>query len=834
MAKSKTYDFGSFTQALAQSGTEEDVKSLYAQHFDLKYNTKDRHDLYTPEVLFEFKYEAHFETRKNTARVLAQMLYYVRRLKFGLTDKRISSYLCLADKKAALLLPTALWKEFYTDPQDLYDWDLTPSNPDTRLIADLAQSDKLKNAKVFSFESQPDYEVFYERLSLALKGTLPLEGFDKKLITEENFESVFVYWNQIFGDSVRNGFKTSRYFVSDIQQGNTIFLKEQSKAFFRIGQSGEIKEKKIFAKDYEYFWEIYERVQEPAVMRSILAKIDRLTDETMRRFHGEFFTPLPFAQKTLEYIEKTLGKAWWKTGKYRLWDMAAGTGNLEYHLPTEALPFCYLSTLYKEDVEHCEKLFPKATIFQYDYLNDDVGNVFLNGSAHLFNITWKLPEKLRQDLADPNLTWIILINPPFATSSLAGTNETNKAGVSDTKLRKMMHKENLGEVSRELFAQFLYRIKYEFDNKKTFLGLFSTLKYLNSNNDQKFRDTIFQFKFENGFAFSSANFSGTSKASPFPVGFLLWNLAEQTPIEKQELRLDVFNHQVEKIGVKEIVVAHRSNFLNKWIKRPKGIKKFPPFSSGITIKPNTKDVRDRISENFIASLMCASNDLQHQNFTALLSGPYVSAGSLSIEPDNFEKAMVVHAVRRLPKATWLNDRDQFMQPQKEVPLQFILDATVWNLYCNSNQTVALKNINYKNEIYQIENHFFPFLKAEISQWKISDSDVRDSLLAHSEERFMAQWLEKNKTQFSKEALAVLAAGKALWQFYFERLNELNTPKFKIQTWDAGYWQVRNALADQNIGEKETLFLKQKHNLLKAKLLPQVYELGFLAKENLEY
>jgi len=48
------------------------------------------------------------------------------------------------------------------------------------------------------------------------------------------------------------------------------------------------------------------------------------------------------------------------------------------------------------------------------------------------------------------------------------------------------------------------------------------LKYVNSNNDQKFRDKVFQFAFEGGFVFSSANFSGTQATNPFPVGFLVW------------------------------------------------------------------------------------------------------------------------------------------------------------------------------------------------------------------------------------------------------------------------------------------------------------------------
>jgi predicted nucleotidyltransferase len=115
---------------------------------------------------------------------------------------------------------------------------------------------------------------------------------------------------------------------------------------------------------------------------------------------------------------------------------------------------------------------------------------------------WKLPQKLRNDLNNPKLKWIMFINPPFATSQKAGTNHgDSKQGVSDTAVRKMMHNDNLGEVSRELFSQFIYRIKKEFEGKQTHLALFSTLKYINATNDQKLRDNVFNFGFEQGFVF---------------------------------------------------------------------------------------------------------------------------------------------------------------------------------------------------------------------------------------------------------------------------------------------------------------------------------------------
>ena len=90
-----------------------------------------------------------------------------------------------------------------------------------------------------------------------------------------------------------------------------------------------------------------------------------------------------------------------------------------------------------------------------------------------------------------------------------------------TRVREVMHARNLGETSRELFAQFLFRIRREFAGRAAWLGLFSKLKYVNATNDQRLRDAVFRYEFRRGFIFSSVNFDGTSRASQFPVGFLL-------------------------------------------------------------------------------------------------------------------------------------------------------------------------------------------------------------------------------------------------------------------------------------------------------------------------
>ena len=783
--------FPSFSKALQSTKTEEEVKSVYARQFALDYDTEFRHDLYSPEIFFEFKFNRSLEKRTARAGVIAQVLYYVRRLRLGYVERPVPPVICIADADQAFFTETHRWKNFYGNDSK-YDWELAPSQPDENLVADLASAPETDSLKVFEILDEAEYELFSQQLEQHRRKQVEFDFRVKKLITEENFEEVFDYWNKCFGENVRNGTKPSRYFLCDIQQGRSEYNRAENKVVFLIGPE-EKRAKKILPKDYEWFWSNYEKVTDAGTVRNILAKVDRLTDEPIRRFTGEFFTPVAFARKAHSYLEKIIGPKWWTRG-YRLWDMAAGTGNLEWFLPADAYKSVYLSTLSPEDVQHCKRVFPGATVFQYDYLNDDVESLF--DTQSLFDRENKKPANLTRDLYDPNIKWIIFINPPFATSQKAGYSGESKKSVSDTKIRPLMHAQDLGEVSRELFAQFLFRIRKEFSGKEAHLGLFSTLKYVNANNDQKFRDQVFQFQFEDGFVFSSANFSGTKAGNPFPVGFLVWDLAKRKNLEEQKIEVTVLDDDTSKLGRKLVASEHRDRFLSKWIDRPEANKIFPPLGSAIAVKGGNIDVRDRIAEGFLASLMCNGNDVQHHNNVAFLSGPYVSAGALSVTPENFEQAMMVHAIRKNVKKTWLNDRDQFLMPESKPGIAFIRQCVVWSLFTDSNQTASLRNVNYKGETFQIVNHFFPFKHATVKRWGVSDSDIIRAIKQDTEDRFLANWLTAQKLDARCEEL--LAVAREIYKTFFQRLKDLPTSKFKVEHWDVGWYQVKRCLVEAGL------------------------------------
>lgn len=799
----------SLVEILAQASTEEELKNFFAKFFRIKLSTKNFIDLYTPQIIFEFKLDAPLKNVQIRATTVAQTLYYIRRLKFGRDSRVVSQNICVVTKFNAIFFQTKNFARFYDDKN--FDWDLAPSSPCKKLVADLANFPPIKNCHVYDFADAEDAKNFAALINHTLDAQFSL--FDeRKEINEQNFYQIFQHWQKIFGAAVENGHKSSEYFLIDIAEGSSEIVKNG--VLFHMSSDEYIK-KFLNLNEYKHFWSVYDKVRDPRAVIAIRQRMDRMTEINLRRFTGEFFTPIVFAEKAVDYLNRTVGE-WWKSGKFRLWDMAAGTGNLEFALPEDALKYCYISTLLDDDADYCKKIFPEATVFQYDYLNDDVNFFGHEQTLEGLGVKRKMPQKLVDDLKNPELRWIIFINPPYATANNYERDKTkiSKDSVSMTEVRKLMTADNMGKASQELFSQFLYRISKEFSARATWLGMFSKIKYINANADQKFRDKIFTYEFERGFIFNSKNFHGCK--AQFPVGFLVWNLAEKIPLESQEISLDVYNNAVEKIAEKIFHAIKRDDTLNKWIERPRRTKKFPPMTSGINIQRG-KVHCDKVTENFLADLMCLGNDFVHQNYTSILSGVYSDGHDISITPENFEQAMIVHMVRRLPKATWLNDRDQFMQPTKKLPAEFVTDAVIWSLFAPSNQTVSLRNVEYDGKIYRMPNNFFPFTLDELRTWEISSPEIKLQLAMAKEDRFAASWLKGR--ELSTEARAVLSAGRELYKKFFAELAELNVQKYKIADWDAGWYQIRMSLG-------ETLNL----DALSAKLLPQIYELGFLRDE----
>ena len=100
---------------LAEAETEEDLKFAFIKRLNLNPSSKKSIDLYTEQVLFEFKLNADFTHLHTRAKVIAQALYYIRRLKFGRDERPLSQNICVVSKNFGALFPTETFAAFYED-----------------------------------------------------------------------------------------------------------------------------------------------------------------------------------------------------------------------------------------------------------------------------------------------------------------------------------------------------------------------------------------------------------------------------------------------------------------------------------------------------------------------------------------------------------------------------------------------------------------------------------------------------------------------------------------------------------------------------------------------
>ena len=643
-------------------------------------------------------------------------------------------------------------------------------------------------------------------------------------ITPDNLKQVFDKWVAMVGREIV-GVSEEDYallFFADIMHDGTVSThanlpaelmhKNGAPVFSLKGKNFDLGNK----EGYRQFWAIYHRPPKSEYRDYLLERRDSLIPIDERSFKGAYYTPLHVVDKAYDKLTETLGPNWQKD--HIVWDMCCGVGNLEVkHSNPRNL---YMSTLDQADIDvmKATKTCVSATRFQYDYLNDDITD---DGQID-YSLSNKVPPALRKAIAEGKKI-LVLINPPYAEAANRGNTEVklgteNKTGVATTKVGESMA--NFGYASRELFAQFLARIGIEMPTAT--VAMFSTMKYINAPNFEKFRQA-WNAEYQGGFVLHNKAFDGLN--GKFPIGFLIWKTAQlnvvKTPIT--EITVDVLDKTAQPIGEKIYCNVPNSKLLTNWIGRQKSNDTDAlPLINAIT--PTTKITgvrRTKWADNAIGHMLCDSNDVQHaEQETAIFSSVHSigHAGGFFITPENLLQAVTIFAVRKLVRPTWLNDRDQFLQPTEPLTDEFLIDCLIWALLNRGNLTASANDLEWDGKKWSLVNHFIPYTEAEVDAPDRFESD------------FMVQYLA-DKT-LSDEATAVLDAGRSLWKAYFAHTDVRTVrDQYKLNRPDVGWYQIRNALAERNkSGDTAPVNFtpfEVAYQALTNKLRPQVFSLGFL-------
>ena len=793
----------SLLAALQRAKTEEDVKDAYIKALGLKSVFKGLVDIQTDEIWFEAK-----EGATPPVIMFGQLMVYVRA-----AHKRgepIPGFLAVIDREKAAIMPTEKALPILAD-KDIA-WPKSGSAAGKELAAQIAP---------YVETHYVVYEIAHHEAEFiaAAKSAVKEGRIIRTPITPDNLRQVFDKWVETVGSElgVTNPADYAVLFFADIMHDGTsaalanlparLLFNGATPVFLLHGKTYELASE----RGYRNFWAIYHRPPEQKHRHYLLERRDSLLPLDEQKFKGAYYTPLHIVDKAYDQLRATLGDDW--QSRYIVWDMCAGVGNLE--AKHSNLRNVFMSTLDDADVTIMKSnpAFAGAEIFQYDYLNDDITDF---GEID-YSLSNKLPAALRTAIADAKAgkkgakPVLVLINPPYAESgSGIGKGDENKIGVEKTRINTWMRELNVGYASKELFAQFLVRIQHELPN--AMLAMFSTLKYVNAPNFEGFRQH-WKAEYLDGFIVHSRAFDGLK--GDFPIGFLVWDLRNKLPVSDMTTR--ALDRAGAMIGEKSFVVRPQASLLNAWIPWPEARGEvIVPLNNALTVSTNPRIKRGCVGS--IGHLFAGNNDLQNAiTGTCLTSSIYTgrNGGGFFILPNNLWQAAIVYSVRRLIKPTWLNDRDQFLQPSGELTEEFKSDCLVWMLFNGSNLTAGADGLHWNDRDWSLVNHFIPFTEGEVGATGRFESD------------FMVRYM--NGMAFSAEAQAVLDEGRKLWtRFHATQFPRKIRDEYKLNRPDAGWYQIRRAL--EAYGDTElTDFdpFKAAYAALSAKLRPMVFELGFL-------
>ena len=784
--------------------SEEDVKDAYIKALGLKSFTKGLIDIQTDVIWFEAKHTG----KESTYAMFTQLLHYVQ----VAMDKgeSVPPFLAVIDTEKAAIMKSADVLPFLA--KKTIKWGKSASKFTPEALVEVSTH---IGTHFVSFRIATHEDEFISTVKTAIKSG----DIIRTAITPDNLKQVFDKWVKMIGREI-NGVGEEDYallFFADIMHDGTLSThanlpaellhKNGAPVFSLGGHNYELGNK----EGYLQFWAIYHKPPKAEYRDYLLERRDSLIPTDERSFKGAYYTPLAVVDKAYYKLTETLGKNWQK--EYIVWDMCCGVGNLEVKHSNHRN--IYMSTLDKADVDvmKATKTCVAATRFQYDYLNDDITN---DGKID-YTLTNKVPESLRKAIADGKKI-LILINPPYAESgSGIGKGDMNKKEVEKTQINTLMKANEFGYASKELFVQFLVRIANEIPNAT--LAMFSKLKYVNAPNFEKFREN-WSAKYLSGFVVHSKVFDGLK--GDFPIGFLIWK-TNQLAKKKEaiiEITTEVLDKKAQPIGEKKFFNLPNKNFLNAWMKKSKTNNELAlPLSNAITI---SKNPRIKMScDNMKGFLFAGNNDFQNASTGTLITSSIYTGrngGGVYLNDKNLWQAAIVFSVRRLIKPTWLNDRDQFLQPTEPLSEEFKNDCLIWMLFNGSNLSASANDLEWNDKQWSIVNHFIPFTEQEVNAPERFESD------------FMVQYLKGKK--LSPEAKAVMDEGKTLWQAYFSQTDVRTVrDEFKLNRSDVGWYQVRKALEARNkdgmnIAVDFSKF-KSAYEALSDKLRPMVYELGFL-------
>lgn len=800
---------------LILSVNEKDVENSYRQYFTRKFSDMIFTSPFACDglgesksqkirVLMEFKDELNLLSKSDQIKVLAQTVYYIK--KFELAGIMLPTTVFVGDRNECFVIHSNdLFKYLSMD----LDWSNAPSNAHKNLVlVNEMMLDENINPHIFSIHDIDECIGKLKDLTNGVTRLIP--------ITPHNITEVFSYFEKnVLGKHNLNTNKLANLFVQILINPDDNYLhpvKKRKTIVTKSFNEVSVKTRESFTSFFSHFQYEYT----PRQKEDITAVVDRLIQDVTRRKQGEFFTPTIWVDKAHEYIASVYGEDWKE--KYVVWDPAWGTGNLTRDYKFKEL---YVSTLNYSDIQTADQMGynPEAVKFQFDFLNDNYDF---------------LPKGLI-DVIESGRNIIVLMNPPYASSANFG--ETDKKDASKTKQNELMLSEGWGKSAQNLYAQFLYRTcNLQNINKKINICLFSPSLFLTGTSFKNFRKNFNKcFNFEKGFLFKANHFSEVAK--DWGINFICFsNKKNENKIVLDLLDFDN-NFQIVTEGAKELYNLDNTKTASIWVREEviklKTNSNIPQMQNATNIytgnKPNGAYVENSLGY-FYNNSNCVDKNSTN---VAMWSVGFYAGHGLSVIPENFKKCTLLFTARKIINKNWVNSKDEYVKPNNkhEDYQQFANDSVIYSIFNNGSYQSSLRQVTYKDQLWDIKNEFFWLSKEEMMNLA---NDINYTELYNDartdNNRYVHNLLfgeENIYEQLSPDAKLVLDKATELVRMSMTMRSHFADDHNHLNSWDAGYAQLK--LVWKEYFPEEFKEFRQLYKNLEDRMRPLVYELGFLLK-----
>ena len=745
--------------------------------------------------------------------------------------------------------------------QNDFNWNVAPSDHETREFGDLYQRViRILESATLEFDFAKDEaelrRFIKTNLNTGRTGCQPVQ------ITKNNFTHIYQRWRETVMPTIlmpdwavakKNGIIDADFFLADIFSSDNAAVTDRLNVLlmndhYRQSSGTNALGFQLFSeisfsdgqKAHRLFWNRYRRPPRKEYWNYIVNRRDLLVPQDVRERKGSFFTPQQWVSLSQDYLAAVLGDNW--QDDHYVWDCCCGTGNLEVGLTNKYN--VWVSTLDQQDVDVIHQRIKLGAnlldshVFQFDFLNDSFD---------------KLPPGLKEIIDDQEKRkrLVIYINPPYAEAGdirqRSGTG-MNKAAVSVIHATYSRYLEKIGIAGRELFAQFFMRIHDEIPG--CVLAEFSKLKHLQSPNFKAFRQA-FHGKLKKCFVVPADTFDNVR--GDFPIGFFVWQLSDEAaraPLPREGARplgsdtvassadaiftsaiADVYDRKGEFVGTKTILAYDDVENIGKWVKSFRHDK-------GLHL-------------GFMSN---GRNDFQNTNLVYFINdrSQLSTPRGWWITPPNLIPMCIFVAVRHSVKATWLNDRDQFLYPTDNWgnDLGFQADCLAYTLFSDFNVIKSKDGVN----------HWIPFTEKEVgakdcfashfmSDWLVGRGTARSANAPYQGELDFSGATGTDEatgkrdeshmsplSQMSQQARAVLDAGRELWRYYHVQPNANPNASFydirlhfQGSTVDA---KGKVRMNSESTDKKYTELIGNLRTAMKSlarRIEPKVYEYGFLKR-----